>query len=86
MSEIPAYVSLERLRRELGDMSDRTFLRWRKQPGFPMPKRFGLYEWKEVKAFMDGRQKRDVSSRLPVNELEEMRRAHEEFKASRRSH
>ena len=82
MSEIPAYVSLERLRRELGDMSDRTFLRWRKQPGFPEPKRFGLYEWKEVRAFMDGRSKRSVSSR-PVDQLQEIQHAHQTYTAGR---
>lgn len=86
MTDIPAYVGLARLRQELGGISDRQMRRWRKTPGFPAPKRFGLYEWREVKAFMDGRQKRGVSSPPPISRQEEMRRAHEEFIASRRSH
>lgn len=78
---IPAYVSLERLRQELGDMSERTFRRWRTQPGFPAPKRFGLYSWAEVRAFMDGRSKRGQDK--PVDQLQEISDAHKAFAAGR---
>lgn len=81
---IPAYVSMTRLCEELG-RCDETIRKWQRRHGFPMPKRFGLFEWKEVKAFMDGRGKGGVSSR-PPNQLEEIQRAHEEFTQARRSH
>jgi len=84
MTDIPAYVDMKRLCAELGGKSARTINRWQRDIGFPRPKRFGLYEWKEVKAFMDGRNKRGVSS-PPRNQLEEIRDAHETYQA-RRSH
>lgn len=71
---IPAYVDMKRLCQELG-RSDETIRRWQQRHGFPTPKRFGLYEWKEVKAFMDGRTKRSVDSR-PVDQLQEIQHAH----------
>ncbi len=85
MSDIPAYVDMKRLCEELG-RSDETIRNWQKKHGFPMPKRFGLFEWKEVKAFMDGRNKRGVSSPAPTNQLEEIKRAHQEYVETRRSH
>lgn len=83
MTDIPAYVDGERLRRELGGISDRTLRRWREQQGFPGPKRFGLYSWAEVKAFMDGRSKRGQDK--PIDQLQEIDNAHQAYTA-RRSH
>ncbi len=85
MSEIPAYVDMKRLCEELG-RSDETIRNWQKRYGFPMPKRFGLFEWKEVKAFMDGRNKRSVSSPAPTTQIEEIQRAHQAFTQAGRSH
>src|SRR5262245_4582068 len=79
MTDIFAYVDMARLRLELGGISDDTVRRWQKKHGFPLPKRFGLFEWKEVKAFMDGRQKRGVSSPAPTNQIEEIERAHQAY-------
>jgi len=82
MTDIPAYVDMKRLCQELGGKSVRTINRWQQTIGFPRPKRLGLYEWKEVKAFMDGRNKRSVSS-PPRNQIEEIRDAHQTYQAGR---
>ncbi len=79
MSDIPAYIDTARLLLELGGISDRTLRRWRDKYGFPAPKRFGLYSWAEVKAFMDGRRKRGVSSPQPVDQLQEIHDAHQTY-------
>lgn len=83
MTDIPAYIDMKRLRAELGGKSDETIRRWQKQHGFPRPRRFGLFEWREVKAFMDGRAKRGISSPQPGSQVEEIRNAHEAFRARR---
>lgn len=78
---IPAYVDMKRLCEELG-RSDETIRRWQKRHGFPVPKKFGLFEWKEVEAFMDGRTKRKVDSR-PVDQLQEIQHAHAAYTQGR---
>ena len=78
MSDVPAYIDTKRLCTELGGISDTTLRRWRRK-GFPGPKRFGLYSWAEVKSYMDGRQKRGVSSPPQVDQLQEIHDAHQAF-------
>jgi predicted DNA-binding transcriptional regulator AlpA len=82
--EIPAYVDMKRLCKELG-RSDETIRRWQKRHGFPLPRRFGLFEWKEVKAFMDGRGRRGVPSPSPTTQIEEIQRAHQAYTQAGRS-
>ena len=84
MTDIPAYVDTKRLCELLGGISDKTLRRWRKQHGFPGPKRLGLYSWAEVKSFMDGRTKRGVSSPPQVDQLQEIHDAHQAYE--RRAH
>lgn len=53
MSEIPAYVGMQRLCKETG-FSDDTIRRRMKDAGFPQPKPSGKWKWKEVEKWMDG--------------------------------
>jgi len=52
MSDIPAYVSRDRLCREL-DICDRTLDNWIAK-GFPRAGRNGKWKWATVEAYMDG--------------------------------
>lgn len=74
MSDMPTYVDNARVRQELGGLSYSTFARWRKKPGFPKPKKNGLWKWTDIEAWMDGRSQRTVSS-PPLSQEEEIRHA-----------
>ncbi len=76
MSDIPAYVDMQRLSRELG-RCEMTIRRWMKK-GFPKPKRHGLWSWAEVRLYMDGRKKSALASEA-LSQEEEIRNAAKTF-------
>jgi hypothetical protein len=81
MSDAPgAYITKQRLRRELGGIGESTLRRWMKKPGFPQPKPSGLFKWSEVEAWMDGPRRRNVTS-PPLSEEEEIRNAIKAYEA-----
>lgn len=85
MSDVPAYVTNARARHELGGMSYSAFARLRKKPGFPKPKRNGMYAWDEIASWMDVPKRTGVSS-SPLSQEEKIVNAAKNYDLRRRGH